>query len=105
MQLSRPSRRAIRTATVLFSLFSIALISLSACGGAASKSKVTLTVLASQDWIRTAEPQLAKKFEDQTGIHIDNQIIPADNYFQVLKTKLNSGQGPDIFMGQSGVTD
>src|SRR4051794_23893182 len=100
-----PARRAMPAASVLFSLFSIAVFSLSACGGAASKSKVTLTVLASQDWIRTAEPQLAKKFEDQTGIHIDNQIIPADNYFQVLKTKLNSGQGPDIFMGQSGVTD
>ena len=52
-----------------------------------------------------AEQTLAQKFEDQTGIHIDYQIIPSDQYFTVLQTKLNSGEGPDIFGGQSGVTD
>ncbi len=71
----------------------------------ATRSNVTLTVLASQDWIRPAEMDLAKKFEDQTGIHIDYQIIPSANYFQVLNTKLNSDQGPDIFGGQSGTSD
>ena len=70
-----------------------------------SMSNITLTLLASQDWIRPAEQDLAQKFETQTGIHIDYQIIPSDQYFQVLNTKLNSGQGPDIFMGQSGVSD
>lgn len=70
-----------------------------------SKSNVTLTVLASQDWVRDGEKKVAQKFEAQTGIHIDYQIIPSANYFQVLSTKLNSGQGPDIFMGQSGVSD
>ena len=39
----------------------------------------------------------------QTGIAIDAQIVPADQYYNVLKTKLNSGEGPDIFGGQSGV--
>ena len=52
-----------------------------------------------------AEQALAKKFEDQTGIKIDFQIIPSDQYFNVLKTKLNSGEAPDIFGGQSGVSD
>lgn len=70
-----------------------------------NKSNVTLTVLASQDWVRDGEKKVAQKFQDQTGIHIDYQIIPSANYFQVLSTKLNSGQGPDIFMGQSGVSD
>jgi raffinose/stachyose/melibiose transport system substrate-binding protein len=70
-----------------------------------TKSDVTLTVLSSQDWIRAPEQELAKRFEDQTGIHIDYQIVPAANYFQVLNTKLNSGQGPDIFGGQSGKSD
>ena len=61
--------------------------------------------MASQGWIKDAELELAKKFEEQTGIHIDYQIIPADQYFSVLKTKLNSGEATDIFGGQSGKTD
>jgi raffinose/stachyose/melibiose transport system substrate-binding protein len=48
---------------------------------------------------------LGEQFEAQTGIHVDYQIIPADQYFTVLKTRLNSGEGPDIFGGQSGVSD
>ena len=70
-----------------------------------AKEKVTLTYMASQDWIMDAEQALAKKFEEQTGIHVDFQIIPSDQYFNVLNTKLNSGEATDIFGGQSGVTD
>lgn len=72
---------------------------------APARSKVTLTYMASQDWIKDAELQLAKKFEAETGIHVDYQIIPADQYFNVLKTKLNSGEATDLFGGQSGKTD
>jgi len=72
---------------------------------APAKSNVTLTYMASQDWIMDAEKALGKKFEEQTGIHIDYQIIPSDQYFNVLNTKLNSGEATDIFGGQSGVTD
>jgi raffinose/stachyose/melibiose transport system substrate-binding protein len=93
-----------RTALLLLSFLSLSTIFFSACGSD-SNSKTTLTVLASQDWVRSAEQELAKKFETQTGIHIDYQIIPSANYFQVLNTKLKSGGGPDIFMGQSGVSD
>jgi raffinose/stachyose/melibiose transport system substrate-binding protein len=70
-----------------------------------AQDKVTLTYLASQEWIKDAEQELGKKFEEKTGIHIDYQIIPSDQYTNVLNTKLNSGEGPDIFGGQSGVTD
>jgi len=70
-----------------------------------AQDKVTLTYLASQGWVLDSEQALGQKFEEQTGIHIDYQIIPADQYFNVLKTKLNSGEGPDLFGGQSGVTD
>lgn len=72
---------------------------------ATGKSNVTLTYMASQDWITDAEQALGKKFEEQTGIHIDYQIIPSDQYFNVLQTKLNAGEATDIFGGQSGVTD
>ncbi len=66
---------------------------------------ITLTLMASQGWVTDAELALAEKFEEETGIHIDYQILPADQYFSVLTTKLNSGEGTDIFMGQSGQTD
>ena len=74
-------------------------------GAEADEGAVTLTYMASQGWIKDAELELAKQFEEETGIHIDYQIIPADQYFSVLKTKLNSGEATDIFGGQSGKTD
>lgn len=73
--------------------------------GQSGSAKVTLTYLASQDWVKPVEQALGKKFEQQTGITIDYQIIPSAQYFNLLKTKLNSGDGPDLFGGQSGVTD
>jgi raffinose/stachyose/melibiose transport system substrate-binding protein len=98
------------TMALLLALFSLLSLVLAGCGGSSStsggsSSKITLTVLESVGWVYPAEMDLAKQFEAQTGIHIDYQIIPAANYFQVLDTKLNSGQGPDIFGGQSGVSD
>jgi len=71
----------------------------------AAGEPVTITYLASQDWIKDAEMELSEKFEEETGIHVDYQIIPADQYFNILTTKLNSGEGPDIFGGQSGKSE
>jgi len=71
----------------------------------ATAQDITLTYLASQGWVQDAELELGKKFQEETGIAIDYQIIPSDQYFNVLRTKLNSGEAPDIFGGQSGVTD
>jgi raffinose/stachyose/melibiose transport system substrate-binding protein len=72
---------------------------------APEKTAVTLTYLVSQGWAPDAEIALAEQFEQETGIKIDFQVIPSDQYFNVLKTKLNSGEGPDLFGGQSGKTD
>jgi len=72
---------------------------------APTKAPVTLSYLVSQGWVPDAEQELAKQFEQQTGIKIDYQIVPSDQYFNLLKTKLNSGEGPDLFGGQSGKTD
>ena len=89
------------TIPVLVALFSLSSILLAGCGGSSSSggssSKITLTILESVGWVHPPEMDLAKQFQAQTGIHIQYQIIPAANYFQVLDTKLNSGQGPDIF--------
>ena len=66
----------------------------------------TITYIASQNWVLDSEQQLAKKFETETGVHVDFQIIPSDQYFNVLQTKLEAGgEGIDIFGGQSGKTD
>ncbi len=62
----------------------------------------TITVMASQDWVEDSEQELGKKFEEQTGIHVDYQIVPADQYQDLLLTRLNSGEGPDIWGAQSG---
>src|SRR5512135_635686 len=72
---------------------------------ASAAATVTLSYLVSQGWAPDAEMALAKQFEQKTGIKIDFQVIPSDQYFNVLKTKLNSGEGPDLFGGQSGKTD
>jgi len=67
---------------------------------------VTITYLASQNWVLDTEMELAQQFEEETGIHVDFQIIPSDQYFNVLQTKLEAGgEGIDIFGGQSGKTD
>lgn len=63
----------------------------------------TITVMSSQDWIEDAEMDLGAKFEEETGIHVDYNIIPAGQYQEALLSSLNSGEGPDIFMAQSGV--
>ena len=65
----------------------------------------TLTIMASQDWVRDGETALAEKFTQETGIKVDWQISPADQYPNLLTTKLNAGQAADIFMNQSGKFD
>jgi raffinose/stachyose/melibiose transport system substrate-binding protein len=80
---------------------------------APATAPVTLTYMISQGWgwsvkadgSDDARLELAKKFTQQTGIKVDVQVIPSDQYYTVLQTKLNSGEGPDIFGGQSGKTD
>ena len=41
----------------------------------------TLTYIASQNWVLDSELELAEAFEAETGVHVDFQIIPADQYF------------------------
>lgn len=68
-------------------------------------SAETITYMASQGWVGEAEMALGAKFTEETGIEIDYQIIPADQYYSVIKARLNSGEGPDLFGGQSGYSD
>ncbi len=66
-----------------------------------SGEDVTITFMASQDWIQDAEMELGEKFTEETGIKVDYQIVPSDQYESLLMTKINSGECTDIFGGQS----
>jgi len=70
-----------------------------------AKQDVTITFMASQDWVQDAELALAEKFTEQTGIKVDYQIVPSDQYPNLLLTKLNSGECTDIFCSQAGRFD
>lgn len=67
----------------------------------AAGEDITITFMASQDWVQDAELELGEKFTEQTGIKVDYQIVPSDQYENLLMTKLNSGECTDIFGGQS----
>lgn len=78
----------------------------SASTGTEKVSGVTLTYVVSQNWVNkgsTVDDDLNKAFEEETGIKIDMQVIPDDQYVNVLKTKLSTGEVPDIFMVSGGV--
>ena len=66
-----------------------------------SGEDVTITFMASQDWIQDAEMELGEKFTEETGIKVDYQIVPSDQYESLLMTKINAGECTDIFGGQS----
>ena len=66
---------------------------------------VTITYMASQDWVQDAEMELAEKFTEKTGIKVDFQIIPSDQYTTLLMTKLQTGEQLDLFGSQAGKSD
>lgn len=72
---------------------------------APEKKNVTISYMASQDWVQKAEQDLGAKLEQETGIKVDYQIIPSDQYQNLLKTKLNAGECTDLFANQSGKFD
>jgi len=66
----------------------------------------TITFMASQDWVQDAEIEiLAPKFTAETGIKVEFQIIPSDQYPNLLMTRLNTGEITDIFGSQAGRFD
>lgn len=77
----------------------------SAGDSSAGKEGVTISFMASQDWVEEAELELAEKFQEQTGIKVDYQVVPWDKYDNLLLTKLNTGELTDIFCSQGGRFD
>jgi ABC-type sugar transport system, periplasmic component len=77
------------------------IAALAALAFPAFAEKVKLTQMVSQGWITEADEDLAKAFTKETGIEIEWQVNPAAQHHDLLKTKLNAGEGPDIFWIQS----
>ena len=63
---------------------------------------MTLTVAAAQDWIKDWDRKVAEDFTAETGIKIDFQLNPNDQYVNIVKAKLASGEGVDIFYANTG---
>ena len=60
-----------------------------------------LSILVSAGWMDNRYDKTISRFEDTYGVTVDVQTIPADQYSDVLKTKLSTGTCPDIFWIQS----
>ncbi|WP_079409115.1 ABC transporter substrate-binding protein [Paenibacillus ferrarius] len=69
----------------------------------AAKKDVTITVGASQNWIKDIDRKLADQFTQKTGIKIDFQVNPDDQYINILKTKIATKEAPDILYMASGI--
>lgn len=69
------------------------------------KQDITITYMVSQDWLQDAEIALGAKFTEETGIKVDYQVIPSDQYVNLLNTKINAGECADIFGSQGGQFD
>jgi len=71
----------------------------------AVKQDITITYMVSQDWLQDAEIELGAKFAEETGIKVDYQVIPSDQYTNLLSTKINAGECADIYGSQGGQFD
>lgn len=67
-----------------------------------AKEGVTITVAASSNWIKDIDKELAAKYEEESGNTIQWQASPDDQYTNVLNSKFAVGEGPDIYLTQSG---
>ncbi len=67
-------------------------------GAETTKSDATITFGSHQSGIPTSGvlQELADEFEAETGIKVDFQITPDDQWRDLLKTKLDSGEAYDI---------
>ena len=63
----------------------------------------SITLMASQNWIKDVDPELFKKFEEETGIEVKISVTPDNEYATLLGTTLSGGSDAvDIFMHAAG---
>ena len=65
----------------------------------ASKKDVTVSVMINQTWNKPSMEALADKYETENpGVKIDYQVIPDNEFGQLLKSKIASKEVPEIVM-------
>jgi raffinose/stachyose/melibiose transport system substrate-binding protein len=74
-------------------------------GAVNSKSKVILTQILSNGWNKTPDAELARRFEAESGIHVEFQLLDFDTYPDLLRTRLLAQTDLDIFELQSVVNE
>ena len=86
----------------------IIALTLSACTGGAPQGNTdpdSIRYLIGQPE-DTADLDLVKEdlkaFEEETGISVKLDVVPAENMRTVLQTQLRSGEGPDVFGYDTG---
>ena len=70
---------------------------------APAKKDVTLVIASSQNWIKDIDRTLAEDFTKETGIKTDIQVNPDDQYANIIKTKIATGEAPDVFLTSAGL--
>ncbi|MCG8453654.1 MAG: ABC transporter substrate-binding protein [Spirochaetales bacterium] len=94
-----------KTIAVL-ALVSLAVIPVFANGGAEDASGAmtdTLVIAGAGEWVQEIDREIAADFEAQTGIKIEYQVNPVAQYKDVVKTKLNTGNAPDVMLWAAGL--
>lgn len=61
----------------------------------------TLSILVSAGWMDLRYDETISRFEDTYGVTVDVQTVPADQYSDLLQSKLTTGTCADIFWIQS----
>lgn len=83
---------------------------LAGCGGTKSEEKAegksefageTLSILTSAGWMDNRYDDTIERFEDTYDVTVDLQTIPADQYSDLLQSKLTTDSCADIFWIQS----
>lgn len=63
----------------------------------------SLTLMASQNWIKDVDRELFKSFEEETGVEVKILLTPDNGYETLLGTTLSGGSNAvDIFMYPAG---
>ena len=57
----------------------------------------TLSILTSTGWMNNKYDKVISAFEDAYGVTVDLQTIPADQYSDLLKSRLNTNSCADVF--------
>jgi raffinose/stachyose/melibiose transport system substrate-binding protein len=72
-----------------------------ASGETGLDSKAVISMVVSQGWTTEGDEEVIRRFKEASGITVDLQVTPAAQHHDLIKARLSSGEGPDMFMVQT----